>query len=148
MQLSAVADRVPEVADAGPWENVYVSPPPQQQHAEADDQLAGPRVHHADHTDVASVLLQSAAGGALARARDETLVSAGDRSVALPVQADGALRHRMVSTESFDIRAVVVDLPNFYFSPYQIYYTYAQPKRIHLLGLPPEGERLGRTSNG
>lgn len=97
MQLPAVADRVPEMADAGPRENVHVSPSPQQQHAKTDDQLAGPRVHRADHTDFASVLLQSTAGGSVTGTRDEIVVSTGDRSVCLPVQTYGALRHRMVS---------------------------------------------------
>lgn len=99
MQFSAVVDRIPEMADIGPRQNVHVpaSPQQQQQHAEAGVQIAGPRVHHANYTDVASILLQSAVDGTIAWARDETLVSTGNRNRAERVQSDGALRYRMVS---------------------------------------------------
>jgi len=97
MQLPAVVNRVPAMADTGPRENVHVPPSSQQQYAEVGHQLAGPSVHRADHTNVAPVLLQSTVGGAVARPRDETVVPAGDRRVTIQVQTDGALRHRMVS---------------------------------------------------
>lgn len=99
MQFSVMVDRLPEVADIGSRQNVHVpaSPQQQQQYAETGVQIAGPRVHHANHTDVASILLQSATDGTFAWARDETLVSTGNRSRAVRVQSDGALRYRMVS---------------------------------------------------
>lgn len=82
MQFSVVVNRIPEVANIGSRQNVHVPTPPQQQqqHTETGVEIAGPCFHHANHTDFAPILLQSAADGTFTWTRNETLMSTGSRS--------------------------------------------------------------------